>query len=65
MMTDDELRLQLKILKAKGVYKTYKEIAEEFHFTPKSFSSWLNGRGNTDGRRKKLMEDYIASHGDV
>lgn len=63
-MTDEELRLAFRKLKETQKIK-YKEVAAEFDFTPKSFSSWLNGNSNTNTLRKRVMEDYLRQQGGI
>ena len=42
-MTDDKLREQVKLLKAFGAIKSYREIAEFLQISRNGFYNWLNG----------------------
>lgn len=60
MITQDELRYNVKLLKAQGAIKSYKEIAEEYlEVSYKGFLNWLNGQYEYGADKRKDLEEIV------
>lgn len=58
-MNDDDLRKEVRILKAIGQIDNYAEVAEMIEITKNSFYNWLNGYYNLSSDRKKLLNIIV------
>lgn len=58
-MSDKELRLKVKLLKATSSIENYYEVAELLEMTEKSFYNWLGGYYNLGYKKKELLKAII------
>ncbi len=60
-MEQDNLRLQVKLLKATGAIRSYKELAELMELNYKSLLNWLSNQFEFGSEKKQLLEDIIST----
>ncbi len=60
-MEQDNLRLQVKLLKATGAIRSYKELAELMELNYKSLLNWLSNQFEFGNEKKQLLEDIIST----
>jgi hypothetical protein len=58
-MIDNELRREVKLLKATGAIEHYYEIAELLETTEKSFYNWLSGCFSFGEQKQKKLKKVI------
>ena len=61
MYKDDDLRLKIKLLKAKGIIYNYVEMVEYLDITDRSFYEWLRGAYNLSYNNKKQLHQVIEN----
>lgn len=54
-MSDKDLRIKVKMLKATNGIVNYYELAEYLEMTEKSFYNWLGGYYNLGHKKKELL----------
>lgn len=58
-MSDEQLRKQVKLLKATEAISNYYEIAEILEMTSTAFYNWLNRQYNLGSGKKRLLKSVI------
>ena len=58
-MSDNELRKQVKLLKATEAVQNYAEIAEMLEMHKGSFYNWLKGYYNLGAGKKERLKEII------
>ncbi|MCM1265421.1 MAG: helix-turn-helix domain-containing protein [Candidatus Gastranaerophilales bacterium] len=58
-MNDNDLRKQIRILKAVEQIDSYAEVAEMIDIHVNSFYNWLNCYYNLGSEKKRLLKDII------
>ena len=56
-MNDDNLRTDIKVLKAIGQIDNYAEVAEMIDIKVNSFYNWLNGYYNLSYAKKQKLKE--------
>ena len=58
-MNNDKLRVEVKLLKAKGIIDNYYEVAELMEVSNKSFYNWLCGCYNLGYTKQERLQSII------